>query len=92
MQPVRHALGALLLEQGRIDEAEAVYREDLKRHPENGWSLHGLVECLRRRGEKDPAAAAALAAETADVQRRFERAWARADVRLPGSCFCRIGN
>ena len=91
MQPVRHALGALLCEQGRIDEAEAVYREDLERHPENGWSLHGLLECLRRRGEKDPAAAA-LAADTADVERRFERAWARADVQLPGSCFCRIGH
>jgi tetratricopeptide (TPR) repeat protein len=80
MQPVRHSLGALLLEQGRVEEAEAVYREDLERHPENGWSLHGLAECLRKRGAND---------EAAQVQARFEKAWARADVELPGSCFCR---
>ena len=60
MQPTRHALGALLLEQGRIAEAEAVYRSDLGldgklsracQHPDNLWSLHGLHECLMRRGE-----------------------------------------
>ena len=54
MQPARHALGALLLEQGEIERAEAVYREDLgfdssviraRRHPNNVWSLHGLAEC-----------------------------------------------
>jgi hypothetical protein len=62
MQPVRHALGALLLEQDRLDEAIAVYRTDLgldrtlsrvKRHPDNVWSLHGYVECLRRLGQYD---------------------------------------
>jgi hypothetical protein len=42
MQPVRHALGALLLAEGRADEAEEVYRADLARHPENAWSLLGL--------------------------------------------------
>jgi hypothetical protein len=47
MQPVRHALGALLLEQGRIEEAEAVYRQDLVRHPENGWALHGHKAWMR---------------------------------------------
>jgi cytochrome c-type biogenesis protein CcmH/NrfG len=88
MQPVRHALGALLLEQGRVDDAETVYREDLKRHPENGWSLSGLSECLRRRAAHDPA----VAAEAADVERRLALAWARADVKPPGSCFCRIGS
>ena len=60
MQPARHALGALLLEQGRLAEAEAVYRSDLGfdgklsracQHPDNVWSLHGLHECLTRRGE-----------------------------------------
>ena len=59
MQPTRHALGALLLEQGRHDEAEAVYRADLglddsversRQHPNNPWSLHGLLECLRQPG------------------------------------------
>jgi tetratricopeptide (TPR) repeat protein len=80
MLPARHALGALLLEQGRVEEAESVYREDLKRHAENGWSLHGLAECLRRRGAND---------EAALVEARFAQAWSRADVKLPGSCFCR---
>jgi len=82
MQPVRHALGALLLEQGRVEEAEAVYREDLRRHPENGWSLHGLAECLRRTGRD---------AEAAEVQKRFEAAWSHADIPLSASCFCRTG-
>jgi tetratricopeptide (TPR) repeat protein len=43
MMPVRHALGALLLEQGHYDEAEAVYTKDLELHPGNGWALKGLA-------------------------------------------------
>jgi tetratricopeptide (TPR) repeat protein len=89
MQPTRHALGALLLEQGRIDEAEAVYRSDLGldgklsracQHPDNLWSLHGLHECLVRRGAK---------AETALIKQRLDLAQARADVPIKASCFCR---
>lgn len=80
-QPVRHALGALLLEQGKVEDAEAVYREDLKRHPENGWALTGLAECLKRRGSPDAAEAEARAA----------RAWARADLKPAFSCYCRTG-
>jgi tetratricopeptide (TPR) repeat protein len=80
MQPAAHALGALLLEQGRLDEAEAVYRDDLARHPGNGWSLHGLAECLERRGAVE---------EAARAQEAFRAAWAAADVTLRGSCFCR---
>jgi hypothetical protein len=48
MQPVRHALGAFLLEQGRVAEAEAVFRKDLEQHPGNVWALHGLAECLQK--------------------------------------------
>ncbi|MGE3166238.1 MAG: tetratricopeptide repeat protein [Planctomycetota bacterium] len=80
MEPTRHALGALLIERGHLTEAETVYREDLERYPENGWSLHGLAECLRRTGRT---------AEAAAMQTRFERAWERADVVIPGSCYCR---
>jgi len=89
MQPTRHALGALLLEQGQIEEAEAVYRSDLGldgklsracQHPDNLWSLHGLHECLVRRGEK---------AETALIKQRLDLAQARADVPIKASCFCR---
>jgi pimeloyl-ACP methyl ester carboxylesterase len=74
--PPRQILGAVLLEAGRAAEAEAVYREDLQRFRENGWSLFGLRESLRaqRRGH-----------EAEDVQRRFERAWARADITLTSS-------
>ena len=91
MQPVRHALGALLLEQGRVDEATAVYREDLgldgtlsrpAQHPDNVWSLHGYVECLRRLGRHD---------EAAPVQARLDLALARADEGIGASCFCRTG-
>jgi len=46
MQPIRHALGGLLLEKGRVEEAEEVFRTDLKRHPNNPWSLKGLIDCL----------------------------------------------
>lgn len=46
MQPVRHSLGGLLLEKGMTNEAEGVFREDLKYHPKNPWSLYGLMRCL----------------------------------------------
>jgi tetratricopeptide (TPR) repeat protein len=81
MMPVRHAIGALALEQGQLERAERAYREDLERNPENGWALHGLVECLRRRD---------AGAEVAVVEARFAKAWAHADTSLEhGSCFCR---
>jgi len=80
LQPVRHSLGALLLEQGRVAEAEAVYREDLRLHPGNGWSLRGLAECLHRAGRHQEAAATDLL---------FQKAWIRSDIPLRVSCFCR---
>jgi tetratricopeptide (TPR) repeat protein len=92
MQPARHALGALLLEQGRVEEAAQVYRADLgldttlsraSRHPNNVWSLHGYVECLHRQGKH---------AEAAAAQARLDLAVARADVEISASCFCRIGD
>jgi tetratricopeptide (TPR) repeat protein len=89
MQPARHALGALLMEQGRVEEAESVYRADLGfdgslsracQHPDNVWSLHGLHECLTRRGET---ALAGL------IKQRLDLAVARADVPVEASCYCR---
>ena len=88
IQPSRHALGALLLEQGRIDEAEATYREDLGLggnlsraliHPDNVWSLQGLHECLLRRGETS---------ELRLIRQRLDLAMARADMPVNASCFC----
>ncbi|MBJ6371577.1 hypothetical protein [Sedimentitalea arenosa] len=88
MQPTRHALGALLFEQGRIDEAEIVYREDLGLggtiaraavHPDNVWSLKGLHDCLKARGETR---------ELRQVKQRLELALGRADNIVAASCFC----
>jgi cytochrome c-type biogenesis protein CcmH/NrfG len=76
--PVRQSLGAALLQAGRASEAEAVYREDLRRNPENGWSLFGLAQSLRAQGRNTDATA---------VDARFRRAWARADVALTSSRF-----
>jgi tetratricopeptide (TPR) repeat protein len=76
--PVRQQLGAVLLVAGRAAEAEAVYREDLEHFRENGWSLFGLAQCLRARKAD---------AEAAAVEKRFARAWARADVKLKASRF-----
>src|SRR5262245_24383485 len=90
MQPTRHALGALLLEQGRIEEAEAVYRSDLGldgklsracQHPDNLWSLHGLYECLIRRGDTIQAPL---------IKQRLDLAMARSEVPVKASCFCRL--
>jgi tetratricopeptide (TPR) repeat protein len=53
MQPIRHALGGLLLEQGHFKEAEEVFREDLKFHPKNPWALVGLIQCLKKKSDGD---------------------------------------
>jgi tetratricopeptide (TPR) repeat protein len=90
MQPARHALGALLLEQGRLTEAEAVYRADLGldatlarpcQHPGNVWSLHGYHECLARLGKHEQAGI---------VRQQLKIAAARADVPIRSSCYCRL--
>jgi tetratricopeptide (TPR) repeat protein len=92
MQPARHALGALLLEQNRVEEAAQVYRADLgldttlsraSQHPDNVWSLHGYVECLHRLDRH---------AEAASAQTRLDLAMARCDVDISASCFCRTGD
>jgi tetratricopeptide (TPR) repeat protein len=80
--PVRHALGASLMKAGRFTEAEQVYRDDLARLPENGWSLFGLAQSLRAQA-KDEAAA---------IEARFKKVWARADLEIPSSCMCQVLN
>jgi non-heme chloroperoxidase len=74
--PVRQILGGVLLDAARFQEAEAVYRADLVRVRENGWSLFGLIRSLE--AQQRPADAAA-------VRARFERAWKRADLTLTSS-------
>lgn len=89
MQPARHALGALLLEQGEIASAAQVYREDLGhdpklsrpcRHPNNVWSLRGYHECLTRSGRVEEAAA---------ISQMLAIALGRSDVEIKASCYCR---
>ena len=77
--PVRHALGAILLRDKQPEAAEKVYREDLRRWPDNGWSLHGLAQTLEFLGKKT---------EAAKVQGRFQEVWKHADVKIQSSCFC----
>jgi tetratricopeptide (TPR) repeat protein len=74
----RPYLGNALLAGGRLPQAEQVYREDLKRHRANGWSLFGLEQCLRKQGK---------AKEADQAKADFQKAWARADVRLTRSRF-----
>ena len=90
MQPTRHALAALLLEQDRIGEAAEVYRADLGyddtlsracQHPDNVWSLHGYHECLERLGRTE---------EATIVKQRLDLALARTDIPVTASCFCRL--
>jgi hypothetical protein len=89
MQPTRHALGALLLEQGHLEEAEVVYRADLGldhtlsracQHLGNLWSLHGLHECLTRRGET---------VEARLIKQQLDQALARTEIPVYASCYCR---
>jgi tetratricopeptide (TPR) repeat protein len=89
MHPPRHALAALLAEQGHFDEAEDVYRTDLglngklqrcAQHPLNVWALHGLVECLRHRGDTT---------ERAIYEEHLRIALTKTDVPVTSSCLCR---
>jgi len=76
--PIRHSLGAALVKAGHPAEAETVYREDLRRFPENGWSLFGLAQALRAQGKHT---------EAATAEARFRRAWASTDMTLTASRF-----
>ncbi len=89
MQPARHAYGALLLEQGHVDEAMAVYKADLgvddslpraHQHPNNVWALHGYHECLVKVGQT---------AEADLVSAQLQAALQTADIPIRSSCFCR---
>jgi len=84
MIPVRHSLGAALMKVKRFAEAEQVYRADLARLPDNGWSLFGLAESLQVQKKNDDEAAATKA--------KFEKIWAKADVKITSSCLCQTRN
>ena len=80
MQPVRHILGALLLEQGEVEEAEEVYRADIELWKDNMWGLLGLKLCLEARGD--------TSGELEKVTSQFEERSSRADIIPAKTCFC----
>jgi tetratricopeptide (TPR) repeat protein len=82
IQPVRHALGAALLQVGRFPEAETVFREDLAKLPGNGWGLYGLQRAVQLQEKHDEAAAA---------EKQFDAAWERADLKIKSPCLCLPG-
>jgi tetratricopeptide (TPR) repeat protein len=82
INPVRHALGAALSQSGRFAEAEAVFREDLRRIPANGWSLYGLARALELQKNQ---------AEALRFRREFHGVWKEADVQIKSACFCQQG-
>ena len=79
LQPIRHTLGAVYLIGKRAEDAERVYREDLAKWPDNGWSLYGLSRALSLQGKSQ---------EAAEVARQYERAWSCADAPTETSCKC----
>jgi tetratricopeptide (TPR) repeat protein len=79
LQPIRHTLGAVYLKSGRYEDAERVYREDLAKWRNNGWSLYGLSRALEQQGRLQ---------EAADVDRQYQIAWAGADAPTTTSCKC----
>jgi tetratricopeptide (TPR) repeat protein len=81
--PIRHSLGAVLMNNSRFAEAEEVYRQDLKKLPGNGWSLYGLAESLRAQKKN--------AEEAKAAQAKFNKLWAKADTKITSSCFCQPG-
>ncbi|MDH3256074.1 MAG: hypothetical protein OEM27_00480 [Nitrospinota bacterium] len=76
--PARQSLGAVLLAAGRAAEAEAMFRKDLERHRNNGWSLFGLWQSLTAQGKTN---------EAQEVKARFEKTWAEADITLTQARF-----
>jgi tetratricopeptide (TPR) repeat protein len=80
MIPIRHSLGAVLMKMRRFAEAEQIYRDDLARLPDNGWSLYGLAESLRSQNKNED--------EVAALTAKFQKTWARSDTKITTSCLC----
>mmetsp|Transcript_46 Transcript_46/g.136 ORF Transcript_46/g.136 Transcript_46/m.136 type:complete len:565 (+) Transcript_46:98-1792(+) len=91
MLPGRHVLGALLLESGELERAEAVYRKDLQParvgvgHPENVWSLRGLLDCLKAKSN-DPEAEK----ERVEIEKKLKELSTKSDTPVKASCMCAL--
>jgi len=92
MQPIRHALGGLLLKQGFFEEAEDTFRSDLVRHPNNPWALVGLIECLKQKLKtlKQEHERRSIEQEYEEIQLAFQeqRKSEWADYNVTHSCMC----
>ena len=74
--PTRLSLGKAYLLSDQADEAEAVFKENLKRYPRNGWALYGLIQALETQNK-----------DSSMVQEQFDIIWQNADVELTSSRF-----
>jgi len=79
LQPVRHTLGAVYMKSDKYTEAERVYREDLAKWPNNGWSLYGLSRALEQQGKSK---------EAKEMMEKHQQIWAKADAPIATSCKC----
>ena len=77
LQPVRHALGYVLLNAGKAAEAELVYEENLAEHPESGFGLFGLSQSLYAQGRTKDADQV--------MNSKFKQAWKFSDRELQSS-------
>jgi len=91
MQPIRHALGGLLLEQGNYDEAEAVFRKDLGYHPRNPWALIGLIQTLKKKAG-GCCSSPSSQIESLEEQLRKQRELEMADFPVTVACACCQGD
>lgn len=82
MIPVRHSMGALLMEAGQYERAEKLYREDQIDHPGNGWSLLGLKQSLEKQERTG---------EAKEIASKLDQAWKRVETRPTSSCLCAPG-
>ena len=82
MMPIRHSLGALLLEQGQYEEAMDVFNADLQLHPNNGWALKGLATCFNKTSQHQQAKM---------TEQLFDESWSRSDVSIKAACYCSKG-
>jgi tetratricopeptide (TPR) repeat protein len=74
--PCRQNLGAILLEAGKYEEAEKIYRQNLSEIPDNGWGLFGLHQALLKQSKID---------EAAEVEKQFKESWKYSDIKLTSS-------
>ena len=82
IQPCRHTLGAALLSAGKPQEAIVVYKADLAKTRDNGWSTLGISKAYEVMGDKKAAA---------KWMAKFKKIWSPEAERATSSCLCLPG-